>query len=383
MGRQSAGINPSPASLSAAGIDFALIGHQVSWERIVFLTNRMRREEGLDGLPLSSIRPMFRHIPPRPLFGIELMSATGETVRGVYIETFIAPDECDPAHLYPNIARVKEACAIAARLGAPITALGGLTSIVLETGASSLKQIGQHYFTTGNTLTAAFVANSIEDACRKSGRSLSEATLLVIGSTGDIGSACVRWFTHRVKKILLHARQPGPLRAQADALQSDGQPAIVAPGGKPISWSTDLKTLLPQASIVIAAASTTIDPAYGTLLPDDAIVCDAGYPANIGKTFTPRSPVFPGGLGVLPNDFTTDPAWFRPFYRLAGPRQVHGCLLEAVVLALEKKASAYSSGRGHITIAAMEDIFGLAARHGITPAMLFRPTETNPIYEHY
>jgi len=344
-----------------SGIDFALIGHQSQWPGIDFFVNTIRREEGLPTLPRETIKDLYPFIPPRALFSIALRSTTGRTIQGVYIESFIPPGDDDPAHLYANLHRVKEACHCAARLGSPITALGGLTSIVLETAAPSFRQPDGHFFTTGNTLTSAFIVKSIEAACRHTSRPLATSTLLVIGSTGDIGSACVRYFTRKVKKLLLHARRPDPLHNQFIDLLSQGQPA---------SYSTQLEHLLPEASIVIAAASSSIGTQkIASLLPRHAFVCDAGYPFNLAGTFGHRLPIYPGGLGRLPFDFTTDPPWFRNFYRPAGQRLVHGCLLEAIVLALEKKQQAYSSGRGNITIPAMEEIFQLAATHGITPAL--------------
>jgi len=65
------------------------------------------------------------------------------------------------------------------------------------------------------------------------------------------------------------------------------------------------------------------------------------------------------------------PAYYHRSYGFPLPDIIHGCLLEAMVLAMEGQRVAYSSGRGHITVEKMEHILRLAGEHGITPAPLF------------
>jgi len=359
-------------------IDFALIGHQDSWQKTGALVNRMRLDEGMPRLSLSQVMEIYPYIPPRPLFELNVVSARGRTVKGVYIDTFIPPVSPDPSgqskqpgssHVFSHLQKVKEACDSAASLGAPIVALGGLTSILLEANAASFQQIGNSTFTTGNTLTAAFIVRGVESACRQLAQPLSKARLLIIGSTGDIGSACVRYFSGKVSTILLHARQPGPLRTQALALLANGQPAI---------YSTRLEDLLPTADKVISAASSSVRLPSFCLLPKHAIVCDAGYPKNLDRDFTGGAWLFSGGLGQVTHGFTTDPAYYKDLYDWHLPKLAHGCLLEAVVLAMEKQPVAFSSGRGNITVDAMENILQLADRHGIRPA----PINTNHYEQH-
>jgi len=346
----------------SSGLDFAIIGHQESWRTVLPIINGMRKEESLPGLSFASVQQHYSYIPPRPLFEVEAKSITGRPVKGVYIETFISPDEGDAAHLHSNIAKVREACSCAARMGARICALGGLTSIVLEAAGSPFTQLGDTVFTTGNTLTAAFVVKGVEGACRVARKPLSELRLLIIGSTGDIGSACVRYFTGKVGTLLLHARRPGPLRLQAGMLEGQDQA---------VRWSIHLDELLPQATFVIAVASTPVSSADPTLLPSGAIVCDAGYPKNCGGLFAGRSRGFSGGLGHICEGYRFQPACYHRSYGFPLPNIVHGCLLETMVLAMEERWVPYSSGRGHITVEKMDHILRLAGEHGITTAPLF------------
>jgi predicted amino acid dehydrogenase len=47
------------------------------------------------------------------------------------------------------------------------------------------------------------------------------------------------------------------------------------------------------------------------------------------------------------------------------PDVVHGCLLEGIALALERRFEPFSQGRGFITPERVQEIETIAARHGI------------------
>ncbi len=61
------------------------------------------------------------------------------------------------------------------------------------------------------------------------------------------------------------------------------------------------------------------------------------------------------------------------FYSFPAPRVAHGCLLEGVALALERRFESFSQGRGRVTPERIEEIWEIASRHGIVLAPLFGP----------
>src|SRR5258708_25706416 len=78
-----------------------------------------------------------------------------------------------------------------------------------------------------------------------------------------------------------------------------------------------------------------------------------------------------GGLGEISGGmrFESDCHWIlnrHPF-----PDVVHGCLLEGIALALERRFEPFSQGRGSITQERVEEIETIAARHGIHLAPLY------------
>ena len=80
------------------------------------------------------------------------------------------------------------------------------------------------------------------------------------------------------------------------------------------------------------------------------------------------------GLGVSSFDFfetdlfSFDPDYSHSIYGYPAPGIAHGCILEAMVLAFEKKIENYSAGKGNITTDRMEEIYAAGLRHGITLA---------------
>lgn len=180
--------------------DFALIGHQDCWKKITgfvdFLSNGRR------SLPAEKISEVYSFIPPRRIFDIEIKSITGQKAKGCYIETFISPDELVSRYWKKNLIKVKEAAACARKLNVNIAALGGFTSIVLEGRNDALNDGSSTKFTTGNSLTAAFIVKSLEKACCKFDKQLKKQQLLVIGATGDIGSACIQYRPLKKDQIL-------------------------------------------------------------------------------------------------------------------------------------------------------------------------------------
>ena len=101
-----------------------------------------------------------------------------------------------------------------------MVSLGGFSSILIEGNFDQLPPGDHTVFTTGNTLTVAFIVQGIEKMCAQQGRDLRRSTLLVVGATGDVGSGCVRCLAPKVRRVLLYARNAERLRRLAAELES-------------------------------------------------------------------------------------------------------------------------------------------------------------------
>ena len=342
---------------SSSGLDFAIIGHQDSWQTITSFINTLRKPD-LTELSIEQAKGVFSFIPPRDIYKINITSKSGRQVTGAYIETFIEPDKLTIEHTRKNVWKVMKAVDHAAKLGARIVAMGGFTSIVLE-GKIAGDCLANTRFTTGNTLTAAFIVKGVEQAAKQLNLPLSRATFLILGATGDIGLACVNYFKNKVKKLLLCARNKHRLQ-QLDNDLNDENIAVKS--------SVCLNELIGDADVIIGVASSSNINLAGC--KPGVLICDAGYPKNMDSMVDLHTGInlFHGGMGQVSMGYYFDPDYSKSIYHYPAPGIAHGCILEAMVLAFENKIESYSSGKGNITTDKIEEIFTSGLKHGITLA---------------
>jgi len=349
-----------PKDLVSNKNDFAVLGHQDNWANVYSLINYIRKS-ATHSMSEEDIRYLFPFFPARSLFKVCLTSTqANQQITGSYIETFISPDHLDAEHLHNNIKKIREAAICADKLRAPVATLGGFTSILLEGQIDLLPSELKTIFTTGNTLTAAFITNSVMNACEILKKDITQSTVLIIGATGDIGTACVKYFSGKAAKLILVARNKRKLTTLA----------------KEVSQATcvltdDLADNVSAADIVIAAASSSHIQLLN--LRPGTLVVDAGYPKNLDSLCldTTKVHLFHGGMGYVRGGIQFKPDYKALFYHFPSAKIVHGCILEAMVLAFEHKYYAYSQGRGAITLQKMTDIFCWAQNHGIIPAPFY------------
>jgi predicted amino acid dehydrogenase len=321
------------------------------------------RGPGRPPIPDLDLKDIFPWFPPRAVCHIDHRSVLGHSVHGVYIDSFIPPDRLGPKYRDENIGRVHDAAACAIKAGARIVSLGGFSSILIEGDTHHLPEKGGTVFTTGNTLTVAFVVQGVKKMCALRGRDMSEATLLIVGATGDVGSGCARCLAPLVNRAVLNARNIDRLRSLAEELSADGTLVDIA---------TDLQQLSMQADIVICVASLESPSLLLGRLGPNAIICDAGYPKNLSPVdLSEGCTVFFGGLGQSLGGMTFEPDIHRVLHHHPFPNVGQGCLMEGMVLALEGRFEPFSQGRGFITSERVQEIETIAARHGIHLAPLY------------
>ncbi|HLQ50689.1 MAG TPA: hypothetical protein VK129_04275, partial [Terriglobales bacterium] len=175
-------------------VDFALVGHQESWRAASDVLAVLRGPQHTP-LPDDEIKDILPWIPPRAVCHVEVGSIVHAEIggarlksRGLYIDSFIPPDCLDDAYIHENLTRVRRAAACAINAGARIVSLGGFSSILIEGNFDQLPERHHTVFTTGNTLTVAFIVQGIRKMCALEGRKLRGSTLLIVGATGDVGS---------------------------------------------------------------------------------------------------------------------------------------------------------------------------------------------------
>lgn len=330
---------------------FGLIGHSTSFEEARSKALALGFPEYAEG-----DLDMWCSAPPVLVERIALTSATGQTIEGAYIDSCFVPEML--SRFKTARRKVLNAMELAQKSGIDITALGGFTSIIFE-NFNLLKEqqirattLDWQRFTTGNTHTAWVICRQVETNASALGINMSQATVAVVGATGDIGSAVCRWLSQRtgVKELLLVARQQQPL---ADLQAELG-------GGRILS----LDEALPQADVVVWVASLpqtlTIDAAN---LRSPCLMIDGGYPKNLNSKASGEGiHVLKGGIV----EFGSDIGWqMMEVAEMEKPlRQMFACFAEAILLEFEGIHTNFSWGRNNITLEKMDLIGSASLRHG-------------------
>jgi len=172
------------------------------------------------------------------------------------------------------IDRIVETGKIAEELGAKILGLGAFTSIVGDAGVTIAERLNIAV-TSGNSYTVATALEGTREAARLMGKDLRDAEVAIVGASGSIGSACARILSREVRHINLIARRIAPLEELAQELNGHGAATF--------SVSSDVKSCLHKADVVIAVTSAVdfiIDPAD---LKSGAVVCDVARPPNVSR----------------------------------------------------------------------------------------------------
>ena len=253
------------------------------------------------------------------------------------------------------IDRIVETGKIAEELGAKILGLGAFTSIVGDAGVTIAERLNIAV-TSGNSYTVATALEGTREAARLMGKDLREAEVAIVGASGSIGSACARILSREVRHINLIARRIGPLEELAQELNGQGAATF--------SVSSDVKSGLHKADVVIAVTSAVdfiIDPSD---LKSGAVVCDVARPRNVSRNVSALRKdvlVIEGGVIHVPGnvDFHFDFGF--------PPKTCFACMAETMIMALEGKYENFTLGR-NLLPSQIDTISGLAKKHGFTLA---------------
>ena len=253
------------------------------------------------------------------------------------------------------IDRIVETGKIAEELGAKILGLGAFTSIVGDAGVTIAERLNIAV-TSGNSYTVATALEGTREAARLMGKDLRDAEVAIVGASGSIGSACARILSREVRHINLIARRIAPLEELAQELNGHGAATF--------SVSSDVKSCLHKADVVIAVTSAVdfiIDPAD---LKSGAVVCDVARPRNVSRNVSAQRNdvlVIEGGVIHVPSNVDFHFNFGFP------PQTCFACMAETMILALEGRYENFTLGR-NLVPSQIDTISGLAKKHGFTLA---------------
>jgi acetylornithine/succinyldiaminopimelate/putrescine aminotransferase/predicted amino acid dehydrogenase len=341
-------------SRPAAGRQVAWIFHFVDEDDLLHL------EPALAGLTSPQRRALLQRTAaladPVVLEGVAIRSLTGERVQ---LHPILLPVTSEwllrrRSGRGHRTARslIQHGVDAAVALGCDVVTLGQFTSIVSR-GGRSLQARGA-CLTSGNSYTAALIAQSVVRALVQRGLDRRELTLAVIGAAGDIGRTCTALLAPGFQRSILIGTPHAGSRHRLKRLAEE------TPGGEPATDFAQIRT----ADVVICATNCLTASLGPDVLAPAAIVCDVSVPRMLapgaadalqGRT------VLPGAVVKLPG---AEKLGIPGFPLEAG--LTYGCMAEGLLLGLGGADARRWSGPSRVQQA--RQMADLAERHGFYSA---------------
>ena len=332
---------------------FAFVSHYLDTQ----LVSELVTLPLIANLPRQHLKWLVRMLPPHQYMRFHPMnSINGQQASGIGILCPLLPEHFVTLSPMTVLKKIVSAAKIGERFGAKIIGLGGFTSVFGNEGEEVAKYLTAS-ITSGNTYTAVLATQGIIRAAELLGLNLEECRLAVIGATGDIGSACTRLLSKKVRETILVARDENRMCQLASELVQNGRKKVVV-----MKRTSEAVKNADLILCVASAITTLIEESY---LKTGAIVCDVGYPANVAHNIMAHRNdifIFEGGLATWSGYEQLGDK--KKIQKFSPPGTVHGCLAETMLLALEGKFVNFSIGRGNITGEKMREISAIADKHG-------------------
>jgi fatty aldehyde-generating acyl-ACP reductase len=289
----------------------------------------------------------------------------GRETEGWFVSAALLPQQMLDFPREKVYERIVRAIEIGVSFGAQIAGLGAFTGVIGDGGVTIAERVGIPV-TTGNSLTIAAGVASLFRGAEEMEIDTAQATAVVVGATGSIGSACVQLIAPRVREVILVARNETRLR-KFHASIAQKLPCTS-------SYTTNLSQAVRAGDLILTATSSTQEIIEPEDLRPGAIVCELSLPHDVSRRVALERPdvlVIEGGNMRMPGD--------AKFMRVREPDQEFdlglprgtalACMSETMTLALEDRLECYTLGRG-VEIEKVLEIERMAKRCGFELADL-------------
>lgn len=340
-------------------------------------------------------------LEPSPVHAVFIESPTGRRAGGELIMVPYTAKELIELPYGRALGEIVFAVELAQRRGARIVGLGGFTSILTQGGLAL--RAGLAALTTGNSYTVVAAKKAVESACQRRSLALSTATAAVIGAAGAVGRATAMLLAENVACLILVGNPRHPERSRRHLLEVAASilrrlwelPAATRPTFAPgtladrflsmrarmppnpsqadfigfaedlgrsgtLTVTTDVGRFLPEADVVLTAASTVEGVVPPEALKRGAIVCEVSRPLMVsGEARNSRPDILfvEGGLVRIPGE----PDLGFDFGH--GKGIAFACMAETMLLALEQRYQDASLGV-RLDLETIHDLEVLGERHG-------------------
>ncbi|HXF33502.1 MAG TPA: hypothetical protein VN603_02930 [Candidatus Acidoferrales bacterium] len=332
---------------------FCFVVHPLSFDDVA------RYEPGAKGKGRPIIAKILEWMPAHAAAHVTgVVTPDGRETEGWLVAVPLLPEQMLGLPREDIYGRIGRAIEIGAELGAQVAGLGAFTAVIGD-GGVTIAERSPIPVTTGNSLTIAAGLASLFRAAAEMEIAVERASVAVIGATGSIGAACVRSIAPRSGRMTLVARNETRLRKLFVELEPE-----LPPGS---SYTTDLRSAVRDAQIVLTATSSTQDVIEPEDVRTGAVVCELSLPHDVSRRIATERPdvlVVEGGNMRMPGTPRMDRILGEGQFDFGlPPGTALACLSETMVLALEERLEPFTLGRG-IEAGKVEEIDRLARRCG-------------------
>src|SRR5579884_139967 len=337
---------------------FCFVVHPLSLEDVA------RYEPSAKGKGAPIIRKIMEWMPPWAAAHVTgVRTPDGRETEGWFVSASLLPEQMMDFPREEVYKRIVRAIEIGTELGAQIAGLGAFTGVVGD-GGVTVAQRSPIPVTTGNSLTIAAGIQSLFRGAQEMHIDTRDATAVVVGATGSIGSACAKLIAPKVRHLVLVARNNTRLAKFHDAIKNE------LPCSS--SYTTDVSDAVRQGRLILTATSSTQDVIQPEDLQTGAVVCELSLPHDVSRRVAQLRPdvlVTEGGNMKLPgNAYMERVREPGQEFDLNLPRGTAlACMSETMVLALENRLEPYTLGRG-IELDKVIEIEKMAERCGFALA---------------
>ncbi|HXW52392.1 MAG TPA: NAD(P)H-binding protein [Candidatus Acidoferrales bacterium] len=325
---------------------FGFLIHPLSYDDVL----RYEPKAAGKGMPL--IKKILEWMPAYKVSHVTgVRSLTGEEIEGYFIAVPLLPEQFLDLPRTEVMARIIKGANIAAELGCGIVGLGGFTAVVGD-GGPTVAENCPIAVTSGNSYTISAAMQSLFRGASEMEIEIPQASAVVVGATGSIGSACAQILGNRAARVTLAARNATRLAKLAHAMQ----PHVSAK----LDWTTDISNAIRHADLVLTATAATSSVVEPEDLKSGAVVCEVSLPHDVSRRVaTERDDVLvtEGGNIQVPGDVNFNFDFGLP------PKTSLACMAETMILTLENRFVNFSLGRG-VNLDKVLEIERLAAKHG-------------------
>lgn len=288
---------------------------------------------------------------------INVRSAAGAEVDLSFIGLTLTSQQIAEALEGPDrawiMAKLEDAVALARREGNQVVGFGGFTSII--SGNCLRVRTGGIGVTTGNSLTTGMGILALRQAAEEIGIELRDATLGVIGATGNIASTYATMIAPLVRELVLVVRQTNSPKLKPVLARLN----TVAPHCR-VTVVQDVSAIS-RCQLIVAASNTPEPLIYPQHLSDGPVaICDISLPSDVAEDVLAERPdvlVIRGGIVKLPcnDDFAVAGIILPRGHALA-------CMSETLLMGLEGLSC--NGSVGAVTEESVRRTLGWAEKHG-------------------